>query len=103
MFALLFRFAWNFAIAEYVTESNGGFDAQAILVPPTLPSTATGSTIRRPQAQQSDVLSLLFPLELRLGFYYSIISCPSPSSHVPWFVCSHGRHGRIVSLACFRF
>ena len=102
MFALLFRFAFNFAIAEYVTESNGGFHVQAILVPPTLPSTATGSTIRRPQAQQSDVLSLLFPLELRLGFDYtiSIISRPSPSSHVPWLVCSHGR---IVSLACFRF
>ena len=70
MFALLFRFAFNFAIAEYVTESNCGFHVQAIWVPPTLPSTATGSTIRRPQAQQSDVLSLLFPLELRLGFYY---------------------------------
>ena len=48
MFALLFGFALNFAIAEYVTESNGGLDAQAILVPPTLPSTATGSTTRRP-------------------------------------------------------
>ena len=72
MFALLFWFAFNFGIAEYVTESNGGFGAQAILVPLTLPSAATGSTIRRPQAQQSDVLSLLFPLELRLGFYYTI-------------------------------
>ena len=47
-----FGFALNSAIAEYVIESNGRVDAQAVLVPPTLPSTATGSTVRRPQAQQ---------------------------------------------------
>ena len=70
MFALLLGFAMNFAIAEYFIKSKGRIDAQAILVPLTLPSTATCSTIRRPQAQQCVVLSLLFPLEFRFGFYY---------------------------------
>ena len=58
---------------------------------------------RQPPAQQSDVLSLLFPLELRLGFYYtiSIISRPSPSSHVPWLVMAGLCRLHVLGFKCY--